>query len=234
MAKSGDPAGRLVTMTDPASSSSEAYRTLRANLQFGFVDSPPKVITVTSPYHGEGKTTVCANLGVVLAQADNDVLALDCDLRIPDLHATFGVRNLYGVTDVLRGERDLQQACHEGAPGLKVLAAGPLPLNPTELLSSRRFAEFVGRIRREFDYVLIDVPPVQLVADAAIVAAQSDGVLLVLDARSTSKGSVRRSMRSLEAVGVRVIGTVVNNAKVGKGGDYSGDYGYTYSYTPEN
>ncbi len=225
-ANSGDLSRRLVTIQEPENAASESFRSLRTNLFYAVVDEPPKVIMITSINPREGKSTTCANLAVVLAQAEKNVLVVDCDLRKPVLHKIFGVRNIHGMVNVLVGERSLQEVWQEPLPGLKVVSVGSLPLNPAELLSSKRFAEFLWHVRREFDYVLLDAPPTEPVADPVIIAAQSDAALLVLDAQSTRKAAVRRGVRSLEAVGARVLGTVMNNVE-GSGGGYSYG-GYTY------
>lgn len=221
----GDLSERLVTILEPTGAAAEAYRTLRTNLLYAFVDKPPKVITLTSPGPREGKSTTCANLGVVLAQADKKVLIIDGDLRKPVIHKIFGLRNLWGVANILVGERGLQEVWHEPLLGLKVVTVGPVPPNPAELLGSRRFAELLSQVRREFDYVLIDAPPVGLVSDPAVLGTQGDGVLLVLDAQNTRKGTLRQSVRDLEAVGADILGTVMNNVKTSKGDYY---YGYEY------
>lgn len=221
-----DLSGRLITVLDPTSVAAEAYRSLRTNLLYALVDNPPRVIVLTSPGPREGKSTTCANLGVVLTQADKRTLIIDCDFRKPVLHKVFGLRNIYGVVDVLVGQHTLEEVWHEPLSGLKVLTVGPVPPNPAELLGSRRFAQFLASVRRDFDYVLIDAPPVGLVSDPAILATQGDGVLLVLDAQNTRKGALRESMRSLEAVGANVLGTVMNNVKKGRDG-------YYYSYRHE-
>jgi capsular exopolysaccharide synthesis family protein len=200
-----------VTLREPDSVASEAFRRVRTNLFYALVDDPPKAIVVTSAQHREGKSTVCANLGVVLAQAEKNTLMVDCDLRKPVLHKMFGERNIRGVVNVLAGELSLQDAWWEPLAGLKVVSSGPVPLYPAELLTSRRFAEFLHQAREEFDYVVLDAPPTLAVADAAIIAAQGDGVLFVLDAQNTPKRTVRRAIRSLEAVGANVLGTVMNN-----------------------
>jgi capsular exopolysaccharide synthesis family protein len=137
---------------------------------------------------------------------------IDGDLREPSLHGTFGVPNVSGVVDVLFGEEDFAEVCNEPLPGLKILSAGPIPPNPAELLSSDRFAELVGHARHLFDYVLIDSPPTEAVSDPMIIATQADAVLLVLDAEGTSKASLRKAVRNLEAVGANVLGTVLNKA----------------------
>lgn len=223
-ARKDDPSGGLVTILDPTSGASEDYRTLRTSLLYALVDSPPKALVITSPDTREGKSTTCANLGVVLAQADKNTLIVDCDLRRPAMHKIFELLNLRGIMDVLVGERDPQGVWREPLPGLKVIPAGIVPPNPAEVLGSRRFAMFLARVRQEFDYVLLDTPPLGLVSDPAILATQGDGVLLVLDARKTRKGAVRQSMRSLRAVGANVLGTVMNNAEVSTDKYY---YGYS-------
>jgi capsular exopolysaccharide synthesis family protein len=203
----------LVTLLDPAGVASEAYRSLRTSLLYAAVDAPPTVILITSPGSADGKSTVCANLAVVLAQADKQTLVIDGDLREPNLHRFFDVPNVSGVVDVLAGEYELLEVCKELIPGLRIISAGPIPPNPAELLSSGRFSELVGRARRLFDYVLIDSPPTGLVSDPIIIATRADGVLLVLDSERTSKRSLRKAVRNLEAVGANVLGTVVNKAR---------------------
>lgn len=211
----------LVTFLDPEGLAAEAYRTLRTNLIYALVDDPPEVIVVTSPNPQEGKSTVCANLGVVLAQADRNTLILDCDLRRPSLHTIFGLRNVRGLVDVVAGGREPGGVWQEPLANLKLITSGPIPPNPTELLGSKRFSEFLSEIRREFDYVLLDAPPVGLVSDPSILASQGDGVLLVLDAQKTRKAALRQSRRSLEAVGAKVFGTVMSNVGGSTGGYYS-------------
>ena len=217
----------LVAAVDPSSVAAEAYRTLRTNLFYALVDNPPKVIALTSPEPREGKSTTCANLGIMLAQAGKSTLVLDCDLRRPQVHKLFGVRNLRGMSEVLTGHKSLEEAWQEPLPHLKVLTAGLVPPNPAELLGSRRFTELVQQAREQFDYVLIDAPPVEVISDPLILATQSDGVLLVMDAQNTRKVSLRRSMRSLEGVEASVFGTVMNNVDMSKR-EYRRSQVYTY------
>jgi capsular exopolysaccharide synthesis family protein len=208
------PRESVVSLGNPAGSAAEAYRTLRTNLLYSFVDDPPKVIVLTSAGPREGKSSTCANLGVVLAQAGKTVLVIDCDFRRPNLHKIFGTRNLWGVTDLLCRDRLLEDTCQEILPGLKLLSVGPMPSDPSELLGSNRFAEFLQQMREDFDYVLLDTPPLGLVTDPAILATVSDGVLLVLDAQRTRKWALYQSVRSLEVVGANVLGTVVTNVEM--------------------
>jgi capsular exopolysaccharide synthesis family protein len=205
--------GHLVTLLDPTSAASEAYRALRTSLLYAQVDTPPKVVLVTSPGVAEGKSTLCANLGVVLAQAGKDTLIIDCDFRRAAIHKIFGLHNMRGVVNVLAAECALEEVYQEPMPGLKVLTVGALPPNPAELLLSQRLSELLLAVRGSFDYVLLDSSPIKLCADPTALAARGDGVLLTFDAQKTRKGDMRQAMRALTTVGANVLGTVMNNVK---------------------
>ena len=208
------PFASLVTLLDPYSEASEAYRTLGITLMHAPIGASRRVVVITSPSPLEGKSTTCANLGVVLAQAEKRTLIADCDFRKPAMHKIFELRNTIGMADVLAGERSLQEACQQTSQQrLQVMTAGLVPPNPVEPLSSERFSQLLDKMRQEFDYIVVDVPPTSLVTDPLIVAAQGDVVLLVVDARVTREIAVKQSLRSLENVGAHVLGTVVNNAK---------------------
>lgn len=222
---SADLTELLVTASEPSSVASEAYRTLRTNLLYTQVDGPPKIVLLTSPGLGEGKSTTCANLGVVLAQIDKRTLILDCDLRNPAIHRIFDLDNDSGLVNVLAREHSIEDVWHEPRPDLKVVTTGPRPPDPTGLLSSRRLTEFLDHVRPQFDYVLVDTPPVLPVSDSKIIAAESDGILLVLDAQKTRKGDVRQSINDLRTVGATILGTVMNNAKRSSAGYYVEPYG---------
>jgi capsular exopolysaccharide synthesis family protein len=200
----------LVTIQDPASAVAEAYRMLRTNLFYARVDTPPKVIVLTSADHDEGKSITVANLGVTLAQAGKNTLILDCDLRKPTQHKIFGTRGIEGLVDILIGEQDPREVWQEPIPGLKLIPAGARPPNPAEILTSRRLMEFLRQVRQEFDYVLVDTPPVGHASESAALATNGDGVLLVLDFQHTRKGSLRQALRRLGSVGANVLGTVMN------------------------
>lgn len=226
MISTDDTSRYPISLSEPDGVAAEAFRTLRTNLLYAVVD-PPQVVVLTSPGPREGKSTVCANLGVVLAQANKRTLIIDCDLRRPVQHKVFGLRNLQGIVNVLVGEYSLQESWQEtSASNLKVLTVGPLPPDPVGFLDSRRFAELLDQARREFDHVLVDAPPTQPVSDPMILASKGDGVLLVFDSKGTRKGAVRQSLRGLEAVGAKVIGTVMNNAATSEAGRYYGGYVY--------
>lgn len=225
--KHGGFSDALVTIADPTGPASEAYRMMRTNLFYASVDDPPKVVVLTSAGSGEGKSTTTANLGVALSEAGKNTLVVDCDLRKPRLHSYFDTRNMTGLVEILTAQRKMQDVWHEPMLKLKLITAGPPPLNPAELLSSQRFADFLKQVSQQFDYVLVDTPPVTAVTDSAVVAALGDGVLLVVDAQGTRKNAVKQAIRELEVVGARVLGTVLNNVATSRG-EYAA-YGYTHA-----
>jgi capsular exopolysaccharide synthesis family protein len=220
--------GELVTIHEPGGAASEAYRMLRTNLFYALADTPPRVIVLTSPGIGEGKSTTVANLGVALAQAGKNTLIVDCDLRRPAQHKIFRTRNIGGLMDLLIGEQEPQEVWQEPISGLRLIPAGALPPNPAEILSSLRLAEFLGQMKQEFDYVLVDTPPLRYASESAALAANGDGVLLLLDSQRTRKGSLRQALRLLRRVGANVLGTVLNNHEAPKG--RTAKDGYYYSY----
>ena len=216
----GDLSDGLITVCDPTSLASEAYRTLRTNLLYGPVDAPPKVVVLSGPTSGVGKTTVCANLGIVLAQVDKKVLILDCDLRKPTVHKIFDLKNTLGLVNVLAGERRIEEIMQAPQAGLKVVTAGPTPPNPTELLDSQSFAQFLNQVRGEFDHVLIDAPPVSIVSDPLILGRQGDGVLLVIDTEHAQKKAVRKAIHHLRNVGANILGMIMNKTQSHGSGHY--------------
>jgi signal peptidase I len=205
----------MVTILEPTSAASEAYRSLGTNLLCpSVVDHPFKVIVLTSPRSDEGKSKICANLGAVLAQAGKSTLVVDCDLRKPTLHKFFGLSNASGMADVLTGRRKLQEVCiEEPLSGLMIVPAGPMPLEgPVAPLSHGRVSKFFDDVRKEFDYVLVDASSVGFALEVINLAAQGDGVLLVLDAQKTSnKSSVRQATSILETFRANVLGAVMSD-----------------------
>jgi len=222
----GKDGAYLVSVADPTSPAAEAYRTLRTSIQFLGLDQPMRTLQLTSANASEGKTTSVANLGVALARSDLRVVIVCCDLRRPRIHEFFGLSNEVGFTSVLLGKRPLATAL-QGVPGqarLHLLASGPLPPNPSELLSSRRSAEVLGSLRAEFDIVLIDSPPVLPVTDAIVLSGRVDATLLVALAGATTRHQAARAVELLRQVGAPLVGNVLN------GVDTEGSYGYTYKY----
>ncbi len=206
---------KLVTLSDPRSPAAEAYRSLRTNLEFSSLDEPLRTMVVTSPAPEAGKSTTLANLAVTMAQAGKQVILADCDLRRPSLHEVFGVSNATGLTSVILDDTTSAPPLRDtGVAGLKLLTSGPLPPNPAELLGSRRMGDIIKTLQDQADVVLFDAPPVIAVTDAAILASQVDGVLLVLNAGATKRDHAQRAKTALDKVNARLVGTVLNNVEL--------------------
>jgi non-specific protein-tyrosine kinase len=215
------PERTLITLRDPSSAAAEAYRTLRTNIQFSSIDHPLKTLLITSTAPDEGKSITLANLAVTMAQAEQRVLMVDCDLRRPSLHSIFGLSNEQGLTSAILEQGEDELPIHATAvPGLSLLASGPLPPRPADLLGSRRMVALLDRLRASADIVLIDTPPVVAVTDAAVLAPQVDGVLLVLQAGHTRRDRAREARQILEKVKAHIIGVVLNNARLEGGYSY--------------
>lgn len=202
----------LITLTDPRSPASEAYRTLRTNLSFYSVDEPIRTLVVTSPAPDEGKSTTIANLAVTMAQGDNRTILVDCDLRRPSLHKIFGVNNERGLTTMVLDETAEPFLQPTGVENLSLLPSGPKPPNPADLLGSRRVDQVIASLSERADIVLIDAPPIIGVTDAAVLGAKVDGVLLVISAGNTRREHAERAKELLEKARVRIIGATLTNA----------------------
>lgn len=202
----------LITLTDPRSPASEAYRTLRTNLSFYGVDEPIRTLVVTSAAPDEGKSTTVANLAVTMAQSGRRTILVDCDLRRPALHELFDVSNDAGLTTTVLDESAPPHLQDSGVPGLSLLASGPKPPNPADLLGSVRFDRVLGDLAAQADIVLIDAPPVIGVTDAVVLGARADGVLLVISAGKTRREHAERAKELLEAARVRIVGVALTNA----------------------
>jgi non-specific protein-tyrosine kinase len=215
---------RVVANTEPTSPTAEAYRTLRTSVQFLGLDRPLRLLQVTSPVASEGKSTTLANLAVTLSQAGSRVIVVCCDLRRPRLHEFFNVPNDTGFTSVLLGQASLTAALQSapGLPRVMVLASGPLPPNPSELLSSARTTELLKTLAMQSDIVLIDCPPVLPVTDAAVLAGKVDGTLVVASAGTTTAGDLTRTVQLLKQVDAPLLGVVLN------GGSAETAYAYPY------
>jgi capsular exopolysaccharide synthesis family protein len=208
--KSGRPIVVLSALSpdDPAV---EAYRALRTNVTFVGAEKPLQFIAVTSPGPGEGKSTTAANLAMTLAQSGSRTLLVDGDMRRPLQHKAFGLVQDPGITDVLVGSATTREAIRPGvAENLDVLPSGVLPPNPSELLGSGAMKALVTELRREYDYIVIDTPPVLPVTDAAIIATVADGTILVVKSGETEESAIQRAVEQLTRVRARIAGAVLN------------------------
>jgi non-specific protein-tyrosine kinase len=205
----------LITIAEPRSPISEAYRTLRTNLDFSSLDRALHTIAVTSAGVAEGKSTTLANLAVVSAQAGRRIILVDADLRRPMLHGIFGLDNTTGLTTMMMDGAALAAPplCKTGIDGLSVLTSGPLPPNPAEVMGSQRMADVIALLAERADQVLFDTPPVVAVTDAAVLATKVDGVLLVISAGHTRRDYARLAVQRLQQINARIVGTVLTNVQ---------------------
>lgn len=219
----------LITNTNPKSPTAEAFRTLRTNLHFSGLDNPYKTIMFTSAGPEDGKSTLLSNTAVAMAQAENKVLIVDCDLRKPVQHKIFDVPNIQGIINILVDEKNPMDIIQEtDIKNIFLLPSGPIPPNPSELLASKRMTKFIDFIKDKFDTILFDSPPVIAVTDSVILSAKVDGVVLVLRAAKTKIDIAKEAKEQLEKANAKIIGTVLNYVK------YKGkDYEYYYYYGKE-
>ncbi|HEX6290508.1 MAG TPA: CpsD/CapB family tyrosine-protein kinase [Herpetosiphonaceae bacterium] len=206
-------ATQLIALRDPRSPAAEAYRALRTNIQFSSLDKPLRTILATSTAPDEGKSTTIANLAVTMAQAEQRVILVDCDLRRPSLHTMFGLPNEEGLTSLMLQENSRMPAQKTEVPGLLVLTSGPLPPRPADILGSKRMEAVIAQLREHADIVLFDTPPVNAVTDAAVLATKVDGVLLVFRAGATKRDRAREARRLLDKVNANVVGVVLTDVK---------------------
>jgi non-specific protein-tyrosine kinase len=219
---------RVVSLADPASPISEAYRALRTSVQFLGLDRPLRLIQLTSPRASEGKTTTISNLAVALSRAGQRVVVVCCDLRRPRIHEFFGLDNTVGFTSVLLGEVPLSSAVQpvRRQERLALLASGPTPPNPSELLSSHRTAEVLQALTLQADVVLIDCPPVLPVTDSLVLSAAVDATILVTNSGSTTRKEAQRAVELLRQVDAPLVGSVLNGVTPETGYGYGYGYGY--------
>jgi capsular exopolysaccharide synthesis family protein len=222
-----EPGGRQVyTMSQPQSSASESMRLLRTNLEFASASKPIHSITLTSPSPGEGKSTTAANLGVVMAQSGMTVALIDGDLRKPTLNRIFGVENDTGLTTLLtHPDASWETVARKVAlPGLFLVPSGPIPPNPSDLVSSDRFERLIDSIKADVDMVIIDSSPVLSASDSLSISRHTDGVILVCQSHKTRIDALRVASHSIRQGGIRIIGVVLNRQKGQHGASYYGEY----------
>lgn len=215
----------LVVHEAPHDFRAEAYRSLRTNLLFVDVEGGQRTFVVTSSVAAEGKTTATANLAIALAQSGQTVLLIDADLRKPKLADTLGIEGRVGLTTVLIGDAEVDDAVQEwGGTGLFVLPAGRVPPNPSELLGSRAMESLLRRLEREFDWILVDAPPLLPVTDAAVLATRTAGAIVVAASGRTTRGQLDGALTRLGTVDVSIAGILLTMLPT------SGAHGYAYGY----
>lgn len=222
---------QLIAATSPRSVTSEAFRTVRTALLLSSADNPPKVVLVTSGKKSEGKTTLVSNLAITLAQMGSKTLLIDADLRRPAVHKTFSIdESNPGLVELLTHQKPLDAVINTTSiENLFIIPVGSTPPNPAELIGSKTMAALIDQLAKEYDYVLIDTPPVLPVTDAVMLSRAVDGVLLVVRGQDTHRRIARDAASRLEAVGAKILGVVLNDVDL-KSGDYHYYYKETYSY----
>jgi non-specific protein-tyrosine kinase len=216
----------LSARDDPTSPTAESYRSLRTSLQFVGGARPPRIIQVTSALAGEGKTTTVANLGVVIAGAGQRTVLVDCDLRRARLHTFFDLSNDVGFTSLYLGQVETEQAMipAPGVENLWIVPSGPLPPNPSEVLSDKRTGEVLAALFAHCDLVIVDCAPLLPVTDSTALSVWVDASVLVARASTTTRQTVQRAVDTLLQTGAPLVGTVLNNVRP------QGEYAYASSY----
>jgi capsular exopolysaccharide synthesis family protein len=219
----------LINHLFPKISIAEDYRTVRTAILFSHADNTARTIAFTSTSPQEGKSATLSNLAISFAQLGDRVLAVDADLRKPRLHKIFQVRNLAGLSGFLTGRATLEDAIQKTAiDNLWILPSGPHPPNPAELLNSRKMKELLGLLKEQFDYVLIDMPPVLAVIDPVIISSMTDSTVLVVRTGKTTRKPVQKTIEELRKAKADIIGVIFNDSKARKSGHSSNFFQYEY------
>nr|WP_089740682.1 CpsD/CapB family tyrosine-protein kinase [Gracilibacillus ureilyticus] len=212
---------QLITKLNPRSPISEQYKTVRTNLQFASVDGELNSLLITSSGPAEGKSTITANLAVVFAQQGKKVLLIDADMRKPTLHYTFQMDNLQGLSSVLVGGYTLDESIISSEiSGLDLLACGPIPPNPSELLGSKKMEQLVEEAVAQYDLVIFDTPPVLAVTDAQILGNLCEGVVMIVRSKQTEYESAQRAKELLDKGNAKLLGVVLNDKEIKRGSQY--------------
>lgn len=220
----------LIAHNDLKNPATEAYRVIRTSIQFAQAGKELKTLAVTSCMPNEGKSITVANLAVVLTQAGKSVLLLDCDMRNPTVHKNFNLSNKVGLSSCISMGTALSDAVQKTSiEGLYALTGGVIPPNPSELLGSEQMKNVLQRAKEQYDYVLIDTPPVMPVTDALIVSRFVDGMILVIASGEVKVDLARDVKKQLQHAGANILGVVLNKVRSEHHG-YGYGYGYYYYY----
>jgi capsular exopolysaccharide synthesis family protein len=225
---------RVALTIDPTAAAGEPYRTLRTSIRFLDPDRPLRTILVSSPTPGDGKTTTAANLAVAFALGGERVVVIDADLRRAQLAEYFGLDRGVGLTSVVMRRAELSEALqrHAGPDHLEILASGPLPPNPSELLGSASMTNLLHALSNAYDIVILDSPPILPVSDAVALSPCVDGVVMVVRHGRTARHAAAEAARRLDAVGGNLVGFVFNDISASDARDYYADYRSTYEALP--
>ncbi|MDO9391117.1 MAG: polysaccharide biosynthesis tyrosine autokinase [bacterium] len=225
----------LVTKYTPRSHVSEAYRSLRTNIQFSRIDDPLKTVVISSAAPSEGKSTSAANIAITTALSGIRTLLVDADLRRPVVHSLFGLEREPGLSNLLAERLALEKVVKpSGVENLSILTCGAIPPNPSELLGSQRMRDLIKLLSQQFDLVLFDSPPVITVTDTAVLSPQVDGLVLVVKSHATDKRALLRAKTILTNLKANILGVVLNKIELsGLAGSYDYYYHYNYYYADD-
>ena len=219
----------LVTVHSPKSAAAESYRSIRTGILFSSADAAPRTIVFTSASPDEGKTMTAANIGVAMANAGSRVLLLDCDMRRPRIHKIFGVDRKIGLSSILVGTGSAKDAIvPSSVENLDILPVGPIPPNPSEIIGSKKMGLLLSDLKKQYDRVLIDSPPISAVTDAVILAQMADSLLLVVRAGETPRQVIQHALAQVRSVNANILGAVLNAVSVGRDSYYYYQYYYYY------
>lgn len=211
----------------------EAYRTIRTNLMFSLAKKGCRTILFTSSVQGEGKTTTAANVAFSLARSNKKVLLIDLDLRRPRVHRLVKKPNSPGLTNILSGFSSVEDVCYRNVfPNLDVICAGTISPNPSELVASEGMAELLKKLQPDYDFIILDTPPVNVVSDALTLVEYIDGIILIVRPNFTARKEVQKAIEQIHFVGGKILGVVANAVVTEKKRSYRryGSYGSYGSY----
>lgn len=210
----------FIVQKEPKSIGAEAYKDLRTNIQYSSFDKESQIIIVTSSQPGEGKSTTAGNLALAMAQDGKKTLLIDCDLRLPTMHKKFSISNNLGLSEIIIGKTIFLEALKPINNNLSVITAGKIPPNPAEMLGSQNMKRLLEELRKHYEYIILDTPPVLAVSDAQILSNVADGLVLVIRAGVTKKDLVIKAKRKIEVVKGKIIGAILNGASLERGNYY--------------
>ena len=223
-----NPQYRIITVEQPLSLAAESYRRIKTSLEFANVDKHPQVIQVCSSMQGEGKSITVLNLAATYAEDGKKVIAVDLDFRRPKLHRAFRQENKNGITDVLAGNVSLEEAIIHGDNGIDCLNRGTKAPYPTVVLGSEQMGKLFEELRKQYEYIIVDCPPILAVSDAAIISKLCDGCLFVISQSKTEKNAARESIKILKENNITILGCVFCGITAKGSSYYNSKYKYYY------
>ncbi len=216
----------------------EAYKTIRTNLMFLLPQKQCKRVIISSSGVGEGKSTTAVNLSIAFAQTGSKVLLIDADMRRPSIYKKLKVQNTKGLSSELVGFCEIDEIITQINPYFDIMTAGPIPPNPSELLGSEKMEELLDKLSEKYDYIFIDMPPVNVVSDALVLAKKTDGIVFVVQDMITTHEEMQKALDSIKFADVKLLGVVINGSSKSKRSKYRYRYmtggRYTYSYSSYN